>query len=71
MLYYTTILCYTVEYSKVPGHLNPADMMTKPVERRLIDQHSEAIGQRRREGRAETAPKRRIQEPAETDGSSP
>ena len=51
-----------VEYTKIPGHLNPADMLTKAVERALMEQHSQTLGQTSIGGRASSAPQRR-QEP--------
>ena len=48
-----------VEYSKVPGQINPADMFTKAVDRDTLERHSCCIGQEARRGRADTAPQRR------------
>ena len=41
---------------KIPGHLNPADLMTKPVKRELIDRHMESMHMRFAAGRADEAP---------------
>ena len=48
-----------VEYTKIPGQINPADLFTKPVDRATMDRHTGTIGQVRLEGRAKTAPQRR------------
>ena len=48
-----------VEYSKVPGQLNPADIFTKAVEERTMLEHAARIGQQGIGGRSEMAPKRR------------
>ena len=48
-----------VEYTKIPGTLNPADMFTKPVDRATMERHMETISQVKLEGRAKTAPQRR------------
>ena len=42
--------------SKVAGTDNPADMLTKYVERNLIDKHVKFAGMRLETGRAESAP---------------
>ena len=48
-----------VEYSKVPGQLNPADMFTKAVDERTMLEHAARVGQQGLGGRSEMAPKRR------------
>merc|ERR1711884_667627 len=35
-----------VQYSKIPGQINPADMFTKAVDRETMERHSRCIGQR-------------------------
>ena len=42
-----------VKYSKLPGHDNTSDILTKAVEREVIDRHMEALGMEYREGRHE------------------
>ena len=44
-----------VEYSKIPGQLNPADMFTKQVPAEVMWRHMMTIGYTNREGRAEAA----------------
>ena len=48
-----------VEYAKVPGQLNPADMFTKSVDRATMEQHTKFIEQVKLEGRTKIAPQRR------------
>ena len=45
-----------VNYKKVLGTKNPADLLTKHLAGEVIDKHVEAIGQEFRGGRAEAAP---------------
>ena len=42
-----------VEFNKILGTNNPADLMTKYLSRDTIDRHLTALGQQIREGRAE------------------
>ena len=42
-----------VEYHKVLGTENPADLMTKYLTREVADKHTNALGQEVREGRAQ------------------
>ena len=42
-----------VEYHKVLGAENPADLMTKYLARDTVDKHMHAMGQEVREGRAQ------------------
>ena len=46
-----------VEFIKVKGTANPADLMTKHLARAQVDQYLEALGYEVREGRAEAAVK--------------
>ena len=48
-----------VEYQKVPGQINPADLFTKALEEKTMLGHAERIGQVSLGGRAQTAPCRR------------
>ena len=48
-----------VEYTKIPGEINPADMFTKAVDEKTMKRHSERIGQISLAGRARGAPCRR------------
>ena len=48
-----------ISYSKIPGQLNPADMFTKAIDRETMARHSEFVGLRLVEGRAQSAPQRR------------
>ena len=48
-----------VEYQKVPGQINPADLFTKALEEKTMLGHAERIGQVSPGGRAQTAPCRR------------
>ena len=48
-----------IKYSKLPGEKNPADLLTKPVGREVIDRHCAALGAIRLEGRSPLAPRRR------------
>ena len=41
-----------VRYGKVDGVKNPGDLMTKGVQRKVLDAHMQALGQEAREGRA-------------------
>ena len=43
-------------YQKLPGEKNTADMMTKAVEKELIDRHMWAMSQWYRDGRHEETP---------------
>ena len=45
-----------LQYKKILGSKNPADVLTKHVPRELLDKHLETIGVSIVEGRAETAP---------------
>ena len=55
-----------IEFTKVPGAINPADMLTKALDRPLSDQHCAILGLMSLEGRAECAPKRRGGETAQS-----
>ena len=48
-----------VEYSKIPGQINPADMFTKAVDEKTMLEHAARICQEGVGGRAKTAPNRR------------
>ena len=48
-----------VEFFKVPGAINPADLFTKALEAAIMKEHGNRIGQRSIGGRAEIAPCRR------------
>ena len=50
-----------VEYFKIPGQLNPADLFTKALDCVTMMMHAERIGQQGISGRAQTAPCRRSQ----------
>ena len=43
-------------YQKLPGARNTADMMTKAVEKEIIDRHMQALGMEYRDGRHEETP---------------
>ena len=43
-------------YQKLPGERNTADMMTKAVEKELVDRHMQAMGLWYRDGRHEETP---------------
>ena len=43
-------------YRKLPGEKNTADMMTKAVEKEIIDRHMQALGLEYRDGRHEETP---------------
>ena len=43
-------------YQKLPGARNTADMMTKAVEKEIIDRHMQALGLQYRDGRHEEPP---------------
>ena len=45
-----------VELYKVKGELNPADLLTKPLGRVVLDGHLDRLRLRREEGRAASAP---------------
>ena len=42
-----------VEFQKIDGKLNPADLMTKHLGRERAEEHARRLGQREVEGRAE------------------
>ena len=48
-----------VSYSKIPGQLNPADLFTKALDKETLERHAHFLGERRKEGRAQAAPRRR------------
>ena len=48
-----------VDYSKIPGQINPADMFTKPVDEKTMLAHAARVSQVSLQGRAKTAPLRR------------
>ena len=48
-----------VDYSKIPGPINPADMFTKPVDEKTMLGHAARISQVSLTGRAKAAPLRR------------
>ena len=48
-----------VEFSKIPGQVNPADLFTKALDQKSMEGHAERIGQGRMEGRSRIAPCRR------------
>ena len=43
-----------VEYKKIDGKLNPADLMTKYLLREKLEEHSRRLGQKHEEGRAQS-----------------
>ncbi len=43
-----------VRYGRVDGVKNPGDLMTKGVQRKVLDAHMQALGQEARGGRAAT-----------------
>ena len=45
-----------VELVKIPGQENPADMLTKHVEKGLLQKHMSTLGLRLEDGRAQSAP---------------
>ena len=49
------------ELYKVLGAHNPADILTKAVNRETLDRHLHTLGLTRAEGRAETAPRAQLQ----------
>ena len=49
-----------MEFRKVKGTENPADMMTKHVSRDLIEKYLEELRLESKEGRPESAPDRQI-----------
>ena len=49
-----------VSYTKVPGQLNPADIFTKAVDKETLERHTQFMGQVRLDGRAQSAPKRKV-----------
>ena len=50
------VRCGQVELHKVPGADNPADMMTKYVDRAILEKMTKRIGMVAMEGRARSAP---------------
>ena len=44
-----------------PGAHNPADILTKAVNREVLDRHLRTLGLTRADGRAETAPRAQLQ----------
>ena len=48
-----------VEYSKIPGQINPADMFTKPVDEKTMLEHAARISQVSLRGRARLAPSKK------------
>ena len=49
----------TVEFTKVPGQVNPADLFTKALDSKSMEGHARRIGQRQVGGRSKIAPCRR------------